>query len=118
CASRVNGIADGMVAAAPYIEAVMPRFLEFVGALPLVAHNAAFDMGFIRPYLSEAPRVYDTLRLSRAAFPGLRSYNLEKLCLALSIEAEGFHRALADVEATAELFSLCCKALSDEAVRV
>jgi DNA polymerase III epsilon subunit family exonuclease len=51
-ATKVNGITNDMVASAPTLDVVLPKFLDFIGTAWLVAQNAKFDMGFLMKYLS------------------------------------------------------------------
>ena len=107
--SRINGIRDHMVADAPTIGKVLPEFLDWIGDTPLVAHNAAFDMGFLhansrRLKLSPPERATCTVELSRRLYPLERRHNLDAVCERLGLEVTGRHRALADVELTAKVF--------------
>ena len=112
--TRLTGITNEMVANAPSFQEVCKEFLEFIDGSKLVAHNARFDLAFLMESLSRTPDVplwengaYDTLVLSRKAFPGLPSYSLKNLKLALQLGemVEGnAHRALYDAEITMELF--------------
>lgn len=107
--SRLTGITDGMVAEAPSIDAVWPRFRAFLGADVLVAHNAAFDLGF----LNAAASAFDggplphphlcTLRLARRLLPGLRRRGLDALAAHFAIPQADRHRALGDVRITVEV---------------
>ncbi|MEG1945431.1 MAG: exonuclease domain-containing protein [Oscillospiraceae bacterium] len=117
-ATGINNITDDMVAQAPAILQATTELLEFLGDSPVVAHNAKFDMGFIERYLHAWPEIYDTLTMSKQAFPDLRRYNLPAMCYSLRIESATFHRALADVMATQQLFEKCCAALSGKPVEV
>ncbi|WP_425147355.1 3'-5' exonuclease [Deinococcus sp.] len=109
---RIHGISDGMVQGAPRLEAVLPQFLEFVGRSAVVAHNVAFDSGFIRAAaqrhgLSWHPaRELCTVKLSRRVFPGERGHKLDALASRLGLEFEvgGRHRSMGDVRVTAEAF--------------
>ena len=65
---KLTGITNEMVSSAPYIEEILPKFLNFVGDRPLVAHNAMFDVGFIKYKasllgLSVNNPILDTLQL-------------------------------------------------------
>ncbi len=107
--TKINGITDRMVQHSPGIETVLPSFLEFVAGRQLVAHNASFDMGFLRANAArlglEAPvRATCTVQLSKRAFPHESRHNLDAICARLGIEANNRHRALADVEMTAQAF--------------
>ncbi len=106
---HVTGIDDSMVSAAPTIEEVLPRFLEFAKGSKLVAHNASFDMSFI---IENSKRlgynsdfVYlDTLPLSRVLFPANARHTLDAMAKTLKISLNQHHRAAADAECTAEIF--------------
>ena len=69
----LTGITNAMVADSPLIEAVLPAFLEFLGSCVVVAHNAPFDVGFLKraclahDYSWPDPVVVDTVRLARSA---------------------------------------------------
>ena len=107
--TRINGINDRMVADAPGIGEVLPRFLEFVGERGLVAHNASFDMGFVHAHAARlgvrAPvRALCTVELSRRVYPRERRHNLDAVCERLGLVAVDRHRALGDVELTAQAF--------------
>lgn len=107
--TAVTNITDDMVADAPYIEEVLPKFLEFVGDSILVAHNASFDTSFIkecarRQNLVVSDTYLDTLELSRELLPHLAKYKLDVVCKDLGVSLEGHHRAVNDAEATAECF--------------
>jgi DNA polymerase III subunit epsilon len=107
--SRIHGITDRMVQGAPRIDEALPNFLEFVAGRQLVAHNASFDMGFIRASAArlglEAPvRATCTVQLSKRAFPSESKHNLDAICSRLGLHASNRHRALADVEVTALAF--------------
>lgn len=110
----LTGITDSMVRGAPRIESVLPAFLEFAGLGPgtvLVAHNARFDLGFLRA-ASRAlgvqwPRhpVLDTVQLARKVLgrgevPNLK---LETLAMHLGSRTRPVHRALDDARATTEV---------------
>ena len=70
----------------------------------LVAHNASFDFSFLSAQFGIDPEYfYDTLSLSRIAFPQEKKHNLETVCGRLNVSLEGHHRALNDAMATAEV---------------
>lgn len=110
-ATRVNGITSEMVANAPSIDEVLPRFWDFVGQSWLVAQNAKFDLGFLMKYLVQRKmkkqfEVYDTVTLSRRAFPGENGHNLDKIAKRLGLEynTTDRHRSIGDVKITAHAF--------------
>lgn len=121
-ATRVNQISDEMVADAPSMEHALPQISAFLGDTPLVAHNASFDISFLKIAYQAAGlpfqnAVFDTLALCRRAFPGRRNYSLSSLKQYFSIETGTAHRALPDVLATAEVFAACAAALSEVGLR-
>ncbi len=105
---RLTNINNSMVAGAPKEEEAVRRFLEFAEGAVLVAHNAAFDVSFIRFVSNKYGLNYhnvslDTLALSRLLLPELKSYKLNKLCDHLGVLLDGHHRAINDTEATANM---------------
>lgn len=108
---RLTGITDAMVATAPPITAVMPGFLEFIRGTVLVAHNARFDMGFLRAAAEQCGHVWpalpvlDTVRLARAVFSKVEmpSVKLALLAAACGTSVAPDHRALHDAQATADV---------------
>lgn len=108
--THVHQITAEMVVDAPPFSEVSGKFLEFIGKLPLVGHNiASFDLPFLQEQLGfEIENVYyDTMRLAKDKFHGLKSYRLSALCDYLNIQTKPTHRAMQDVEATAALFWAC-----------
>ena len=108
-ATRVHGISDAMVAGAPTAAVAGRQLREACGDLPLVFHNAPFDLPFliqlfreagVRPLLSP---IVDTLGLARGLF-GTGSNALGALAARLKLPAETAHRALGDTRTTARLF--------------
>ena len=108
--TKLTGITDEMVADAPLIQDILPKFMEFCGDAVMVAHNASFDMGFIRTKAEKKcgmeikNTVLDTLELSRTLLPELKKHKLNLICDHLGVSLEGHHRAVNDAEATAEVF--------------
>lgn len=107
----LTGITDEAVADAPPIEEVLPSLVAFVGADPLVAHNADFDIAFLRAAAASDPSVlvgsggvYDTLALARALVPRLPSHRLSALVDFFGIEHRRAHRAGSDARAVSRLF--------------
>lgn len=109
--TSLTGItSDMLVQSGHRPEEVMREFLQFVGDLPLVAHNAAFDRGFLYstiercqsrcesknlPPLPELKNdFFDTMAMARKLYSG--SHSLGNLAQALNIRVEVAHRALAD----------------------
>jgi len=106
---HLTGIHPQMVAGKPRIGAVLPALKELVGDLPLVAHNASFDLGFLQTVcaqhgLSLANIVYDTAELSRVALPRLKNHRLKTLVQRLGLPLVQHHRAEDDARACGHLF--------------
>ena len=110
-ASRVHGITDAMVAGAPEPGPVARALREACGDLPLVFHNAPFDLPFLIQLFREAGAppllnpIVDTLGLARG-LPGSGSNSLGPLATRLGLPPEPAHRALGDARTTARLFLL------------
>lgn len=106
----LTGITNAMVRAAPDVAVVMREAADFVGGLPLVAHNAAFDSKFWsaelrRLGLRAGGDFVCSLLLSRRLVPEAPNHKLGTLVSTLGLPVTGrYHRALADAEATANLF--------------
>ncbi len=106
--TNLTGITDHMVKDKPTIGEVIYDFKEFIGNDVLVAHNATFDVGFIREKfnlfnLELNNPVLDTLELSRAVFPSLKSHKLNIIAKHLDVDLVNHHRAVDDAQATAEI---------------
>ena len=117
---RLTGITDRMVADAPKISEVMPRFEEFVEGSVVVGHNVAFDCGFVAAARDGIPLpnpVLDTLKLARCLVPGLRRYRLSALVNHFGVRQAPNHRALADASATTEVFQRLLKLLRSAGVK-
>ncbi|MEZ4725806.1 MAG: helicase C-terminal domain-containing protein [Caldilineaceae bacterium] len=105
---QLTGIRNSDVSKASALAAVAPELLAFVGTdvAAVVAHNAGFDMGFLRAAGIHFQRpVLDTFELATILLPSMSSYSLSELCHALQIPLEDAHRALDDALATAHLFN-------------
>lgn len=107
---ELTNITQDMVDNMPTIEEVLPRFMEFVGDATMVAHNAAFDMGFLRRDVKNIlgyeykPAIIDTLQMARDLYPDLKGYGLKNLNKVLGLSLESHHRAVDDSQATANMF--------------
>ena len=106
---EVTNITDDMVKDAETIDKVLPKVLEFVGDSVIVAHNADFDVGFLKYNakqlgLSLDNTYLDTLRLAKDLFPDFKKYKLGIIAEKLGIEVIVAHRALDDVDTTVKVF--------------
>ncbi len=118
---KLTGITDDMVADAPYINDALNEFRSFCEGAVYVAHNASFDMGFIRTKEEAAgiDRQYsyvDTLPMSRLLVPEIARFKLDSVCRFFKISLENHHRAVDDAEATAQLFLKLVERLEQKGV--
>lgn len=105
----LTGIDQEMVKNSPVFGEIAAELFEFLKGKIFVAHNVNFDYTFIKEAFRKEGYVYEvqklcTVKLSRKAFPGYKSYSLGRLCEQLNIRIENRHRAIGDAEATAILF--------------
>ena len=119
---NVTHITDDMVRDAETIEQVLPKFLKFVGDDVLVAHNANFDIGFIRHFAElqgyRLNNTYiDTLSLARDMFPDYKKYKLGAIADNLGIRVDIAHRALDDVKTLVKVFEVMLRKLKDEGLK-
>lgn len=107
----LTGITDSMVADAPQLAEVLPSWLEFAGDSVLVAHNAGFDIGFLKRacaahgYRWPGPEVVDTVALARSVLLRDEVPNVRLSTLARHVRSshEPNHRALSDARATVDV---------------
>ena len=109
--SVLTGITDRMVSTAPSLESVLPTFLEFAAGAVLVAHNAPFDIGFLKAACVRQerrwpnPAVLDTALLARRVLTRDEVPNCKLSTLAAFFRSATTpnHRALADARATVDV---------------
>lgn len=107
--SNLTSIDDELVKNEPYFEDIKDDFLAFIDGCVLVAHNANFDVGFIKQkFLKFGIEIKnpfaDTMKMARDLVEGVRNYKLDTLTDKLNIRLVSHHRAVDDAEATAHLF--------------
>ncbi|MFT4089641.1 MAG: DNA polymerase III subunit epsilon [Asticcacaulis sp.] len=111
-AIRVHGITDAMVADKPKFAEIVDQMLEFIGDSKIIAHNAAFDRGFVNMELErqnrgllEAEQWIDTLEMARNRFPGMAN-SLDALCkrFNISLAERDKHGALLDARLLAGVY--------------
>ncbi len=107
---KVHGISNELLAVeGKSPEDVFPAFVAFLGNLPIVAHNAPFDVGFINAHLKRmgiptlTNQILDTITLAKK-YLIIPSYSLQKVAAYLEVPQPTAHRALADVETTRQVF--------------
>ena len=111
-AEAVHGLSDRFLSDKPLFGDVCEDILEFIGDSPLVAHNAAFDFGFINHELGQCgrpnvctSRMIDTLPLARQKFPGAK-HSLDALCTRFGVDRSlrVKHGALIDAQLLAQVY--------------
>ena len=115
----LTGISNELVATAPPCEEVMAQFADWIGVVPLVAHNVGFDRKFLDAELTLIGKNREnamtcTMLASRRLFPEAINHKLATLVRHCSIATNGtFHRALADAEMTGYLWIAMIDLLRD-----
>jgi len=111
-AFAIHGLSDDFLKSQPVFADIAVDLLAFVGGAALIAHNAAFDLGFLNAELERVKqatiprdRLVDTLLLARRKYPG-GSNRLDDLCVRLGIDnsRRTKHGALLDAELLAEVY--------------
>jgi DNA polymerase-3 subunit alpha (Gram-positive type) len=115
---EVTNITDDMVRDAETIEKVFPKMLDFIEGSVLVAHNATFDIGFLKHNARVLGYDFDftyvdTLSLAQELFPDFKTYKLGRIAKNLGIKVEVAHRALDDVDTTVKVFNIMLEKLKD-----
>jgi len=106
---ELTGITNRMIASAPPCTEVMREFAAFIGDVPLIAHNAAFDKKFLDAELGRIGKKANqamvcSMRIARRVYQNAPNHRLGTLVKFAHIKTDGvFHRALADAEMTARL---------------
>ncbi|MDR3085136.1 MAG: PolC-type DNA polymerase III, partial [Christensenellaceae bacterium] len=105
-ATKINGIRDDMVEGAPKIGELMQTLSAFCEGFCVCAHNAPFDLAFLRAAARQAglalpEQTLDTLPLARAVVPEIKRHRLDAVCKKLGVPLSQHHRALFDTRATA-----------------
>ena len=106
---QLTSINDSMVAGAPTIDVILPRFEKFCKGCVMVAHNAEFDMSFIKKNyedlgIEREDTIVDTVGMARFLLPQLNRFKLDTVAKAVGVSLEHHHRAVDDASCTAEIF--------------
>ena len=118
---QLTSINDSMVIDAPVIADILPEFMKFCEGCVMVAHNADFDMSFIKKNCQRldipcAPTIVDTVALARVLLPNLNRFKLDTVAKALGVSLDNHHRAVDDAGCTAEIFVKFIAMLKDRGV--
>jgi len=106
----LTNISDNMLKNHPDAERVLPDFITFISETTLIAHNAEFDMGFLKYHILKVlgkelsnPNIC-TLKLAKALLPGLNNHKLHTIANYYKIPIPNRHRALGDAEITYQVW--------------
>ncbi len=101
----ITGIHQDDLRNAPTLPQILPDIRAFIGDAPVIAHNAAFDVGFMRRFGALQQNLpLDTYEIASLLLPRAPRYNLTSLAAGYQIDLENAHRALDDARATAILY--------------
>ncbi len=119
---ELTGITDDMVKDAPTIDKALPMFLEYIGKDVLVAHNASFDVGFIRNFAEKLdlkfdPTYIDTVAVSRYVNSDLKSHKLDAVAKYFGLGDFNHHRAGDDAHMLALIFGKMVEKLNLEGLQ-
>ena len=111
-AEAVHGLSDNFLSDKPLFADVVEDLLMFIGESPMIAHNAAFDFGFVNHELGQCgrpsvcmSRMVDTLSIARQKFPGAK-HSLDALCTRFGVDRSQRikHGALLDAQLLAQVY--------------
>ena len=114
-AFEVHGISNDFLKDKPRFQDIINNFVDYLSDSPLIIHNAAFDLGFLKSEynisslnpkeLDEGRKIIDTLKMARQKSPGKRN-TLDALCLRYSVDNtdRSLHGALLDAQLLANVY--------------
>lgn len=116
--TQITGITPALLEGKPRIAEILPKFLAFIEGSILVAHNADFDMAFLR---TECQRLgiqiswpaFCTLKMARQIHPNLESRNLDTLAKHYGLTFEARHRSIGDCKVTNGVLQSMLKSCSE-----
>jgi ATP-dependent DNA helicase DinG len=109
----LTGISQEEIDQAPSLESGIEGLREFACELPMIFHNAQFDLAFLKKAMDIENPCWDTLTLARALLPDQKSHSLKNLCRDFGIDPGKSHRADDDANSTAMLFIQLYEKLSE-----
>lgn len=119
---QITGITNQMVVGYPGIKKALQDFLTFIGNRTLVAHNAEFDIGFLKHHLKMSLN-YEmqndcicTVRTARYLLPGLKNHKLHTVAHYFRIPTPTTHRAIGDCEITVQIWQKFLKILKKKKI--
>ncbi len=119
--TKLTGISDDMVQGAPKTKEAIQMFLDFIGDRMLVAHNASFDISFIRKAAADHDLTFtnaylDTVSMSRFVNPDLKKHKLDAIADYFGLGDFNHHRASDDAEMCARIFYRMVAKLQNDGV--
>lgn len=113
---QLTGITPEMVENIPSFDELLPTILEKFEGNVVVAHNARFDVGFLRNAYQRLGEEFKypvvcTVKLSRNLYPKFKRHNLDSIIKRFDLKCEARHRALSDAAALPQLVSKCVTTL-------
>nr|WP_125153735.1 PolC-type DNA polymerase III [Clostridium rectalis] len=119
--TELTGIDNSMVDNSEDISIVLPKFIDFINDSIVVAHNANFDVSFIKKNCRELNMnfnnpIIDTIPLAKFIFPELKRYKLNVVAKHLGISLQNHHRAIDDARATADILLRCFEELKKKEI--
>ena len=117
---ELTKITDDMLVGQPLEQEIIPKFLDWSGDATFVAHNANFDVGFVRNAASRLQNrklnntVLDTVELSRMLLPDSKNHKLNTIAAHFGVSLDNHHRAVDDAVATAHIFMALCNMLKED----
>ena len=122
--TQLTGITNDMVADAPNIKSILPKFLQFLADDIIVGHNVNFDINFLYDACSNllnydfSNNFVDTMRLSRKLFPDLPNHKLSTLIQFFNIQGKNEHRALSDAMCASGCYEYMKKYILDNNIDI
>lgn len=118
---ELTSINDSMVMDAPTIDTVIFDFMKFCEGAVMVAHNADFDMGFIKKACEQHGirrefTYLDTVAMARMLLPNLNRFKLDTVARAVGVPLNDHHRAVNDAECTAHIFVKFVRMLKEDGI--
>ncbi len=119
--TTLTGIDDSMVSGAPKTKEAVQMFLDFIGDRMLVAHNASFDISFIRKAAADHELTFnnaylDTVSMSRFVNPDLKKHKLDSIADYFGLGNFNHHRASDDAEMCSKIFYRMVEKLQNDGV--
>lgn len=120
--TRLTGITNNDLVSAPYFDEIAADVHRILDGALFVAHNVRFDYSFVKRQLEASgytfrPKLFCTVRMSRALYPEHRGHSLEKIIMRHQIQVKSRHRAYDDAKATYDFAKLAISEKGLEAFR-